>query len=1036
MAPSMAKGEMAAMSRLSTMWVRVTLQWVVACALALPAAKTHALDRERSLHQLHHTAWRARDGAPSQVWALAQTADGYLWIGAATGLFRFDGVTFERYVPADGTPLPSPYVVSLLATPEGGLWIGFRTGALALLQDDVLQVYTREEQLPPDMVLDFARDHHGTLWAGTNAGLALREGDRWRVVGAAQGFPEGVRARVLGVDRAGTLWASSVEKLLFLPRGERIFRDTGERVNYAVQIAQASDGRHWIAETPRSVRPLALADDAPLAEDDEIRLGSQSIVFDRDGGLWITTLGRGLHRVRHPEAPGAAARVEAFTQADGLTSDQMIVAFEDREGNLWFGTDKGIDRFRHGGVVPVAVPAGYGTFTLMAGDDGEIWAASASATPLLRVRGDALTPQPGVGNILSAHRDGHGVIWWGSYSGIWRQDEDRLTLSDPPGDVRPGDWAPRTLHGDGDGGLWVDIVGHGFVHFRDGRWRGAPADHFPAGAPTTAFNDAQGRVWMGTTPDHLHRIEGRDAYTYPPGTGPRIGRVTVIGGRGPHLWFGGELGLALFRGGRFHPVLAAGSEPIGSISGLVESTSGDLWLNEAQGVVRIPAAEIGRLLADPAHAVQYRRFDFLDGLPGAPQMNRPSFTAVEASDGRLWFATDNGLAWIDPTRLHGNPLPPPVRLRAVDVDGRHLPPGPALQLPVDAHQLRIAYTALSLSIPERVKFRYRLEGVEEDWQDAGTRREAVYTNLGPGQYRFHVLAANEDGVWNEEGATLDFSIPPPFYRTAWFIALCMAVGAGLLWLLYRYRLRVMETRLQARLEERHLERERIARELHDTLLQGIQGLILRVQSAMERFPAHEPARLAMERALERADEVLVEGRDRVQGLRATAVPVDDLAHALAEVGAGLGGDAMPAFRIVVEGKSRALDPLVRDEVFGIAREAIVNAFHHAGARQIDVELCHGEGLRLCIRDDGCGMDPEILAVGFRPGHWGLSGMRERATRIGATLEFRRGAVAGTQVELRVPGRVVRGGPHRTWWRHWLRRFLSGEAGDERIDGSG
>lgn len=1016
----MARGEKAAMSRLSTMWARITLQWVVACALVVPTSDASALDRERSLHQLHHTAWRARDGAPSQVWALAQTTDGYLWIGAATGLFRFDGVTFERYAPEDGTPLPSPYVVALLATPEGGLWIGFRTGALALLQDDVLQVYTREEELPPDMVLAFARDHDGTLWAGTNVGLAVREGDRWRVVGAAEGFPEGERARVLGVDRAGTVWAASVEKLLFLPRGERIFRDTGERINHAVQIAQSEAGRHWIAETPRSVRPLALADDAPLAEDDEIRLGSQSIVFDRDGGLWITTLGRGLHRVRHPEAPGSANRVEAFTQADGLTSDYMIVAFEDREGNLWFGTDKGIDRFRHGNVVPVPVPAGYGSFALMAGDDGEIWAASASANPLLRIHGDTQAPQPGVGNILSAHRDGQGVIWWASYSGIWRQDEGRLTLSVPPGDVRPGDWAPRTLHGDGDGGLWVDVIGHGFVHFRDGVWRGASADHYPQGAPTMALNDAQGRVWLGTTPDRLHRIEGKDVYTYPATEGPGIGRVTVVGGRGPHLWFAGERGLSLFRDGRFHPVLVEGDETLGTISGLVESTSGDLWLSEAQGVVWIAAGEVAQLLADPAHPVRFRRFDYLDGLPGAPQMNRPAFTVVEASDGRLWFATDNGLAWVDPMRLRHNQLTPPVQVRAVEVDGRHLAPRPALQLPVDARQLRIAYTAMSLSIPERVRFRYRLDGVDQGWQEAGTRREAVYTNLGPGRYRFHVLAANEDGVWNEDGAALDFNIPPPFYQTPWFLALCVAVGAGLLWLLYQYRLRVMAARLQARLEERHLERERIARELHDTLLQGIQGLILHFQSATERLPAHAPARAAIERALERADEVLAEGRDRVQGLRATALSVDDLPSALAEAGVALSRPPTPYFRVVVEGRARALDPLARDEIFGIAREAIANASNHAQAGRIEVELTYGiDELRLRVRDDGCGIDPAILAAGSRPGHWGLSGMRERAERIGAALELRRNAMQGTEVELRVPGTVAYRTPQGTPWRAWL-----------------
>ncbi|USJ00437.1 hypothetical protein MUG10_21380 [Xanthomonas prunicola] len=221
---------------------------------------------------MHHTAWTARDGAPSQVWALAQTSDGYLWIGGATGLFRFDGVTFERYATVGGTQLPSTNVTALLATPEGGLWIGFRSGAVALLKDETLQVYSHEDERLPEIVLGFAQDHDGDIWIGTTRGLAVREDGRWKPVGAAQDFPEGERTRMLGVDRTGTLWASSVEKLLFLPRGEHVFRDTGQRLNDAVQIAQDVAGRHWIVETTRSVRPLAVARGGRVGEDEEIQM--------------------------------------------------------------------------------------------------------------------------------------------------------------------------------------------------------------------------------------------------------------------------------------------------------------------------------------------------------------------------------------------------------------------------------------------------------------------------------------------------------------------------------------------------------------------------------------------------------------------------------------------------------------------------------------------------------------------------------------------------------------------------------------------
>ncbi len=1016
---------MAALLRLTPRWMRLVLHCGIAGAVWLFAANALALDRERSLAQLHHTAWTARDGAPSQVWALAQTRDGYLWIGGATGLFRFDGVTFERYATVGGTQLPSTNVTALLATPEGGLWIGFRSGAVALLKDEMLQVYSHEDERPPEIVLGFAQDHDGAIWVGTTRGLAVREDDRWKPVGVAQGFPEGERTRVLGVDRTGTLWASSVEKLLFLPRGEHVFRDTGQRLNDAVQIAQDAAGRHWIVETTRSVRPLAVARSGRVGEDEEIRVGSRAITFDRDGGLWIPTLGDGLRRISQPQQPGPISRIEAFTQADGLSSDRMFAVLEDREGNIWFGSDKGIDRFRHGDVVPVSLPPAYSGFTLMAGEGGDIWASSVSNKPLLQIRSDALIPHAPVAAVASAYRDPVGAIWWSGYVGLWRHYQSRFVLTPWPAGVRNGDWVLLTLHGDGNAGLWADIRGHGFKHFRDGKWEHMAPSHYPASATSAVFEDAQGRVWLGTLPDRLHRIEGGKTHTYTTKEGPNVGRVMAIGGRGPHLWVAGELGLGLYHNGRFSKIVAAGNDTLGSISGLVETAAGDLWLNDVQGAIRVPAAEVSQVLANPEHPLHYRRFDYLDGLPGAPQMVPSNFTVAEASDGRVWFATDNGLAWIDPGRLHHNPLPPPVRVRAVDVDGRPVSPGALLQLPVGAQQLRIAYTALSLSIPERVRFRYRLEGVDQGWQDAGTRREAIYTNLRPGHYRFRVLAANEDGIWNERGAGMEIQIPPPFYLTSWFLALCVLVVAGLLWLIYLRRLRVMEARLQARLAERHLERERIARELHDTLLQGIQGLILRFQAAIEKLPAQEPARVAMEGALERADDVLSEGRDRVQGLRAAAAPVSDFPHALASVGADLMDDAAADFQMRVEGMARPLDPLVHDEMFSIAREALINAFNHAQASTVTLELHYSaKALRLCISDDGRGIASEVLAAGVRPGHWGLAGMRERAARIGATLAFRNGVATGTEVELQVPAKIAYR-PAVSGWLRWFRSLRQG-----------
>jgi signal transduction histidine kinase len=284
-------------------------------------------------------------------------------------------------------------------------------------------------------------------------------------------------------------------------------------------------------------------------------------------------------------------------------------------------------------------------------------------------------------------------------------------------------------------------------------------------------------------------------------------------------------------------------------------------------------------------------------------------------------------------------------------------------------------------------------------------REAIYTGLGHGRYRFHVLAANSDGVWNEEGAALTFEIPPMFYETRTFLALCIAAALGSLWLLYRSRMQRAAARLRLRLEERHAERERIARELHDTLLQGFQGLVLRFQAAAESIPSHEPARRMMEQTLDRADDVLTEGRDRIRDLRA-AMPALDLTRAMSEVARKLAeGDT--AFRVLTVGAARPLDAAARDEVYWIGREALANAFRHARARQIEVHVVYeSRALRLRVCDDGCGIDAAVLAPDGKPGHWGLRGMRERAARIGATLEVQRAAGGGTEVEVAVPAASV------------------------------
>jgi signal transduction histidine kinase len=378
---------------------------------------------------------------------------------------------------------------------------------------------------------------------------------------------------------------------------------------------------------------------------------------------------------------------------------------------------------------------------------------------------------------------------------------------------------------------------------------------------------------------------------------------------------------------------------------------------------------------------------------------------AKSADGRLWFVAMISLSVVDPRHLPFNPLAPPVHVEQVTADRRSYDAatgsGP-LRLPARIRDLQIDYTALSLAAPEKVRFRYKLEGRDHDWQDAGTRRQAYYTDLPPAHYRFRVTACSNSGVWNEAGTSLDFSIAPAYYQTAWFRFLAVAVFLAAVAAVYRLRLRQVTQQVRMRMEARLDERERIARDLHDTLLQGVQGLILKVDAVAKRIPAGDPVRRAIEETLDRADEILAEGRDRVRSLR-TGTALSDLPSALERVAREASHDGATRLKSVVEGRPRALDPIVMEEAFAIGREALLNSLAHSRAAEVEMEIAYDpRQLRLRIRDDGRGIDPQILGSGGRADHWGIQGMRERALRIGARIEIWSRPGAGTEIELTVP----------------------------------
>jgi signal transduction histidine kinase/ligand-binding sensor domain-containing protein len=870
------------------------------------------------------------------------------------------------------------------------------------------------------MVWGMAQDREGAIWAATSSGMARLEGDRWNEVGKDWNFP-GELARAIFLDRQGTLWVSTEDALVFLPPGTTRFQSTGIKVGQVMQIAQAASGKLWMAETTRSVRPLPLSDKGPPPDDTEVQVGSQGILFDNDGALWITSVGDGLRRSPTPELLKGrikefSTEVESFTAKDGLSDDVALAILQDREGNIWVGTRNGLDRFRKTNMVPIVLPFNPITAVLAAGDAGDLWVEGEKFVTRIQgkhAQGGQLFPPPKYAAQF-AYRDPVGSIWWLRPDAIHRYYAGGYTsLALPPSFPKPYFEVAIVATQDGSGTLWLGAQREGLFYLQRGVWkRLETGSEFAKLSPRAAFTDWMGRAWIGYDEGTIILLADENIQkVFLPGDSP-VGSVRAIGGRGNHTWVGGELGLAFFDGNRLRRIVPADAETFESVMGVQEVSGGGLWLAESRGVIEIPATEVQQALENPSYRVRYRLLDSFDGLPGRFVSQGSNSKEAQATDGVLWFAASGGIAWVDPANISTNPLPPPVLIRSVKTNGRQLDSLANLVLPARTTDLQISYTALSLSVPERVRFRYKLEGVDKDWQDAGARREAFYTRLGPGQYHFQVIASNNDGVWNYEGAHLDFGIAPSWYQTNWFRIACVGAFLILMWGLYQLRLRQLRRHFSVRLEARVNERTRIARELHDTLLQGLHGLMFEFQAARNMFQKRpEEALHALDDAIMGTEHAISESQDAIENLRGTSTE-GDLVRLIKIMGEDLaaarcGDHDSPRFGLTVEGQQRALSPNIRDEIYRIAREVLRNAFRHSQAHRIEAEILFDEEqLRLRVRDDGKGMDPQVLEKGGRPGHWGLPGVRERAQQIGAKLDFWSETGAGTEVQLAVPASVA------------------------------
>ncbi|WP_433972677.1 histidine kinase [Tunturiibacter lichenicola] len=693
----------------------------------------------------------------------------------------------------------------------------------------------------------------------------------------------------------------------------------------------------------------------------------------------------------------------------------------DREGNIWFGDAKGIQRFFYTPLIrqkfPNEAPEN-DKFAVAADDHGAVWISfgpksNGEKGGFYHVLGGKTKRRLLPVTSGFAYRAPDKTFWFSGKRCLWHLVGNEFVRVDLPPEMVNQSGFLQAITADQQGGIWVSFGHHGLYRIVNGIWTpyGGRNDLPKAGAMIVAFTDSLGRVWFGYTNSQMAVLDGNRVRVFGPSDGLQVGNITAIYGRGAEIWIGGEFGLAQVDQGRFHKITAVDDQWLRGISGIVETANGDLWLNGVSGIFHIRKAEIFEALKDSTYRVKGEHFGRREGLSGIANQLRPIPTAVEGTDGRLWFALRNGVVWLDPAAYsEKRTVPPPITIQSVSADDKGYAPDPHLSLPAHTSSVQISYAAVSLSDPEAVRFRYKLQETDKDWHEAGTATPVTYRNLPPGSYHFSVEASDTNGVWSGTPANVAFTILPAFYQTLWFRSLCVILFLVAVARLYQLRLRQLARQYAMRLEERVSERTRIARELHDTLLQSFQGLLLHLQVVSDLLPMRpQESKQKLESAVDQAAEAIREGRDAVQDLRSSATVTNDVAPALNVLGQELAVDetnhsaSAPVFHVEVEGTPRDLHPVVRDEVYRIAGEALRNAFRHADAQHVEIEIRYDERrLRLRLRDDGKGIDPKLLTDDGDEGHYGLRGMRERAKILGGKLTVWSERGSGTEVELIIP----------------------------------
>ena len=1004
--------------------------WLVAIGCICFTCRMSGMDPSRAMSQYIHDHWGPEQGFPrGPVYAITQTPDGYLWIGTQAGLVRFDGFNFVL-VSDPSRNFRIANVLGLEPAPDGGLWVR--------LQGPILLSYRngRFERGPSTLsdasITAMSPTAEGGLLVAKSGGLMMASRDgQFRVLQSNGSLPS---SPVLSLAQTpdGGLWLGTRDAGLYRASGVQTAaletRLSGEKINC---LLPDGNGGLWIGTDSGVAHWNGSQFTSPGLPEKQNRFQALAMLRDRDGNLWVGTDSLGLLRIN-------GDGVSSLSKA-GENSPAVTAVFEDREGNLWTGSASGIDRLRDSPFVTYSTPEGLptdGNNPVYVDEENRMWFPP--------VGGGLWWVKNGQHGVVHLAGLDHDVVYSiaGSDGELWlgRQRGGLTRLAWPSG---AGDsfTAKTYTHANGlaqdsvysvyeshDGTVWVGTLSAGVSRLKDGKFTTYTIDQgLASNTVASILETSDGIVWFAT-PNGLSALTKDRWMSYASRDGLPSDNINCLyEDSAGTLWVGTSAGLAFRASHQFQGIAAVPEQLRAQIFGIAEDRYGALWIATANHVLRIDRAKLMRgFLAEG----DIREFTQADGLRGVEGVKRQASVIADRL-GRIWFSLNRGISVVDPARLNRSEVPVIAHVQSVSADNVPMAMGSSIHIPAGRQRVILDFAGLNLGDPERVRFRFKLDGFDRGWNGPVERREAIYTNLSPGPYRFHVMASNIAGLWNGKEATLDLDIAPEFWQTWWF-RVCVVLAVALVVLgIYRLRLRQLTQQMNVRFEERLGERTRIAQELHDTLLQGFLSASMQLHVAVERLPPESPSRPPLSRVLQLMTQVIEEGRGAVRGLRSSESGSSSLEEVFARVQQDLAIDNEIAFRVIVQGETRAIHPMLRDEVYRIGREALANALRHSAARSIEVEVEYASThLRMLVRDDGRGIDPQTLQSG-KDGHWGLPGMRERAEKIGARLRLWSRPGAGTEVELSIPGHLAFTSHSRHRGAKWISRLHLGESAAAR-----